>query len=287
MPTFDLVLVGFGNVGRRFVRLLEERRDELNRRQEVDWRIVGIATARHGSVMNLDGIDAMKAAAHVESRGRLDDPGFGFGVHVASGADFIQQAARLSRAAEAGRHGDLDRHAGAHRPVVVETTVLDVRGGQPATDHVRAALLEGIEDAGQCGRLNPDSGIGYLDDREAVLAGDVVAVGARLMGEPQRRLGADRIIQLPRGAGRTWRAARQTGLRRAPPGSIRNPGERVRPLRRCGDRFGPDAPRRFSHRFARPILATDSVGDGSGIGLVRRTGRAEPGPGDDGLGSAR
>ena len=45
MIVLDLALVGFGNVGRRFVRLLEERRDELNGRHALDWRIVGIATA--------------------------------------------------------------------------------------------------------------------------------------------------------------------------------------------------------------------------------------------------
>ena len=46
----DLVLVGFGNVGRRFARLLEERRDWLSLDYDLDCRVVGIATRRHGSV---------------------------------------------------------------------------------------------------------------------------------------------------------------------------------------------------------------------------------------------
>lgn len=143
MTTFDLVLVGFGNVGRRFVRLLEERREELNTRCNLDWRIVAIATARHGNAINLDGLDAMRAAAHLESGGRLDD--LGLGVRVTSGADFIQQVARQSRAGT-GRDESPDQQPGSSRRLVaVETTVLDVRSGQPATDHVRASLLDGMD----------------------------------------------------------------------------------------------------------------------------------------------
>lgn len=132
MPTFDLVLVGFGNVARRFVRLLEERREALHARHGFDWRIIGIATARHGNAVNLEGLDAARAASRLESGGGLDD--FGPGVRVASSADFIQRVAK-----EARRRGD------THRLVLVETTVLDIRAGQPAIDHARAALLEGMD----------------------------------------------------------------------------------------------------------------------------------------------
>ena len=43
----DLALIGFGHVGRRFARLLEERRDWLALDYEIDCRINGIASARH------------------------------------------------------------------------------------------------------------------------------------------------------------------------------------------------------------------------------------------------
>ena len=128
MIVLNLALVGFGNVGRRFVRLLEECRDELNGRHALDWRIVGIATARHGNAFRLEGLDAVSAAAHVESRGSLDD--FAAPLPAVSGVDFIQQAVRAARVSP-------------HPCVVVETTVLDVQDGQPATDHLRAALGEG------------------------------------------------------------------------------------------------------------------------------------------------
>jgi homoserine dehydrogenase len=126
MVTLDLLLVGFGNVGRRFVRLLEECRGDLNARHGIDWRIVGIATARHGTARDPGGIDALAAAALVESGGRLDT--LGPPRAQESGIEFIEQAARVT----ARGH--------AHPLVVVETTILDVKAGRPATDHVRTAL---------------------------------------------------------------------------------------------------------------------------------------------------
>ena len=48
MTTFDLLLVGFGNVARRFVSLLAEHRAALARDFGVTTRVVGIATRRHG-----------------------------------------------------------------------------------------------------------------------------------------------------------------------------------------------------------------------------------------------
>ncbi len=131
----DLVLIGFGNVARRFVRLLEERAAELRDVHRIDWRIVGIATARHGVATNLDGLDIGRALGLVE-RGEsldvLDAPGSARRWPAASGLELIEQVAEAARG------------AGSSRPlVVVETTVLDIAAGQPAIDHVRAGLRAG------------------------------------------------------------------------------------------------------------------------------------------------
>ena len=45
----DLALIGFGNVGRRFARLLEEQSDELAVNYDLSCRVVATATRRHGS----------------------------------------------------------------------------------------------------------------------------------------------------------------------------------------------------------------------------------------------
>ena len=50
-----LLLVGFGNVARRFVRLLEELRPALTA-LGIEPVVVGIATRRHGSTFNAAGL---------------------------------------------------------------------------------------------------------------------------------------------------------------------------------------------------------------------------------------
>ena len=67
-PEFSLVLIGFGNVARRFIRLLGETADRL----DFTWKVVAIATRRHGTVVNIDGVDVRRALATVEARQSLD-----------------------------------------------------------------------------------------------------------------------------------------------------------------------------------------------------------------------
>jgi homoserine dehydrogenase len=136
----DLILLGFGNVGRRFVRLLEECAANLRDVHRIDWRVVAIATARHGVARNLRGVDVVRALALAErgqSLAELDAPesvGPGTTAPVRSGVQLIEQVAGASR------------EAGSSRPlVVVETTVLDIDAGQPAIDHVRAGLRAGAD----------------------------------------------------------------------------------------------------------------------------------------------
>jgi homoserine dehydrogenase len=123
VPELSLVLVGFGHVGRRFVQLLGEVADRL----DFDWRIVAIATRRHGSVVDADGIDVDRALAAVRANQSLErlDPE----PRERSGLDIIRQTARL-----------LADEAADGRLVLVESTVLDIDRGEPALAHVRAAL---------------------------------------------------------------------------------------------------------------------------------------------------
>ena len=116
--TLDLLLIGFGNVARRFVSLLREQRGALQRDHGVDLRVVGVATRRHGQIYSPRGVK-------VAALGRQSTQS----TPSRSTVDFIRDAVRRSRAA--ARQGRL---------VVVETTTLDIQRGQPAIDHVIAAL---------------------------------------------------------------------------------------------------------------------------------------------------
>jgi homoserine dehydrogenase len=119
----DLALVGFGHVGRRFARLLEERRDWLSLDYDLDCRIVGVATRRHGAVFRTSGLDAVSMAMKVEGGHPMVDAS----LEAADALDVIR------------RLGQTD----APLKVLIETTTLDVTAGQPAIDHVRAALQAG------------------------------------------------------------------------------------------------------------------------------------------------
>ncbi len=123
--TLDVVLVGFGNVARRFVRLLVENRVALGA-ENIDIRFVGITTRRHGQAYAARGLDAGALADLVECGGTIGPPSF------KSATAFIRAAA--ARSAAAARQGRL---------VFVETTTLDIERGQPAIDHVRAAFKGG------------------------------------------------------------------------------------------------------------------------------------------------
>ena len=108
MKEFLLLLVGYGNVARRFASLLGEQRSALLRDRGLRARIVGIATRHHGCT--LDG----RTVAPVSTRA------------------FLGHA--LEAHADAAKQGRL---------VVVETTTLDIERGEPAIEHVRAALAGG------------------------------------------------------------------------------------------------------------------------------------------------
>jgi len=116
----DLALIGFGNVGRRFARLLAETSARLAAQYDLTWRIAGIATARHGVAWETDGIDAEAAIARVTQ-------GEPIATSPSTSFEIIERLGRSD----------------AELRVVVETTTLDIAAGQPAIDHVRAAFAAG------------------------------------------------------------------------------------------------------------------------------------------------
>jgi homoserine dehydrogenase len=124
----DLALVGFGHVGRRFARLLDERRDRLAHDLDLTCRVTGIATRTHGAVYSSEGVDAPAAARHIEAGGALPD--LTSSGQAASLQDSRDVIAALSTSVAPLR-------------VLVETTTLDIAAAQPARDHVRMALEAG------------------------------------------------------------------------------------------------------------------------------------------------
>jgi homoserine dehydrogenase len=109
-----ILLLGFGNVGRRFVEILADRASYPGL-ADLDVSIVGITTKSRGTIADPGGLDPRQALAEIAGHGR-------FASTLAS-----QEALRVL---------DYD--------VMVEMTPLDIPGrGAGAIAHVRAALERG------------------------------------------------------------------------------------------------------------------------------------------------
>ena len=65
---YNLAFIGFGNVARSLVRLLERKRGLLQSQYGITWSITGIATGRHGFAVSQDGLDVNKAIELIESK---------------------------------------------------------------------------------------------------------------------------------------------------------------------------------------------------------------------------
>jgi len=118
---YRMVMAGFGNVGRAMARLLLKKEQELLQRYDVTFSVTGISTGRHGAAINPQGIDLQAALELVES-----------------GADLSP----LNKQPFSG--STLDFIRACPGDVLFETTPVNPQAGQPALDHLKAALQCGM-----------------------------------------------------------------------------------------------------------------------------------------------
>jgi homoserine dehydrogenase len=125
--TYNLCFLGFGNVNRTLVRLLEDRRQELIERYGIAFRITGVASRRLEWIADANGWDATAVLALGMNR-----EGHG-----------LSRAEQLPPTNAALAAGVREWLAAARADVLFEATSLNVETGQPAVDHIRAALDHG------------------------------------------------------------------------------------------------------------------------------------------------
>lgn len=122
MNTVRIVLIGVGNLGRRFCRIVADKHTELQHAELLDLRLVGVADSQ-GAAVDAGGLDGHAIADLKESGGSIADlpacgrPGM-------SGRDLLD-AVDADVLCEAG-------------PVNLD------RGGEPGLSHVRHALDCGL-----------------------------------------------------------------------------------------------------------------------------------------------
>ena len=107
--------MGFGNVGRAFLRQLISKELELRRRYDVRWRLAGVATRRSGWLADPDGLNPLAILNNRWPSPQHSQP-----------PRNIREWLDRSRA-----------------DVVFEASSLDFQTGQPAIEHLKAALEHG------------------------------------------------------------------------------------------------------------------------------------------------
>ncbi|HEX7540695.1 MAG TPA: homoserine dehydrogenase, partial [Anaerolineales bacterium] len=117
---YRLALLGFGNVGRALARLLQRKEAELESNYGINFIVTGIATGRHGSAIDPNGLDLEKALALVESGQSLS---LITKIPIASSLEFVHFVPA---------------------DVLFENSPVNHENGEPAVTYLRTALERGM-----------------------------------------------------------------------------------------------------------------------------------------------
>ncbi|HJW90598.1 MAG TPA: homoserine dehydrogenase [Anaerolineales bacterium] len=117
----QLALLGFGNVGQALARLLLRKQAELRSQYGLTFSFTGLATGRHGAALDPGGLDIEHALGLMQSGGDLSS---------------LSTLPEPSDAFEFIRRCEAD--------VLFENTPVNYTSGQPAVDHLKAALDLGM-----------------------------------------------------------------------------------------------------------------------------------------------
>jgi len=140
MKTLNLCCIGFGNVGQALAKLLVSKEDDLREQYGITWKLTGVATRRLGWIAQPKGLPIPKLLA-------------------AKGLESFPRSEGNVRAWLKAAQAD----------VLFEISSLEPLTGQPAIDHVRAALRHGAH------AITANKGIvvhGYRELRELAAAHD-------------------------------------------------------------------------------------------------------------------
>ncbi len=112
-----IAILGFGNVGRAFARLLTEKQEEIYSKFNVKVDVVAVSTRSKGCLVNEEGIDLTGALNDLEKYNYFDE----------SRSDYKDISSM-----KIAENVDYD--------ILFELTPLQIFSGQPAIDHIKAAL---------------------------------------------------------------------------------------------------------------------------------------------------
>jgi len=123
MQHYQLVMIGFGNVGRALARLLLRKEADLRRKYGITFSVTGILTGRHGIALAPNGFNLSALLAQYESNRSLDLAQFSIVPPPADAFEFLRRS---------------------QADVLFENSPVNYATGQPAVDHLRLALELGM-----------------------------------------------------------------------------------------------------------------------------------------------
>ena len=117
MQTYRLALIGFGNVGQGFAQILVNGSEELAQRYGIKLQIVAVCDFLKGSLYNSAGLDPAQLLESVQHEGKLNQV----------------------EATQVGWDA-LETITSSNADIVLELSYTDLKTGEPALSHIRAAL---------------------------------------------------------------------------------------------------------------------------------------------------
>lgn len=115
--SIKIAILGFGNVGKAFAKLLTEKQEEIFNKFSLNISVVAISTKSKGCLVNENGIDLKEALNDIEKFNHFDK----------NRVDYKEISS-----IEVAENADYD--------ILFELTPLQIFSGQPAIDHIKAAL---------------------------------------------------------------------------------------------------------------------------------------------------
>ena len=119
MNNLRLALIGFGNAGKAFAKMLTDKQEEIKKKYNCGIIVTVISTHSRGTIVNPKGINLIKACDDIEKTGHFDELTEGF--CEMSVFDLLENA---------------------EYDAICEMTPLNIFTGQPATDHIKTALKQ-------------------------------------------------------------------------------------------------------------------------------------------------
>jgi len=117
---FKLAFIGFGVVGQGLTEILMEKKNWLTEKYGFNYTIVAISDIMKGSIYDKNGLDMTKILDLVKKGKKLDD--------YPTGVKGMDSLATISK---------------TNADTIIEVTFTDVKTGEPALTHIKAALNAG------------------------------------------------------------------------------------------------------------------------------------------------